>query len=397
MQGVIILGTDSPVSLAMIRELAKHQVPLHGIGGKNSIGGASRYLHSFEVRKSNQQALIKQLKNVAQKQNAAFIMTVSENDIMLLNKEAKQLLPLKGLVAKTAQFEKVVAKNEALEIAQKVGLKIPKTLQPVSNKVPEIENWSFPVVLKWSNPNEVQAQLSLNNLPLDKAIFCFSRLEVEKYLSQFASIKKFPLIQEYCKGVGLGHFIFMHNGKALQTFQHLRLREWPPEGGTSTACKSISKQQHKALLNQSIQFLKTLEWQGVAMVEYRYDETSKQAVFMEINGRFWGSLPLAVACNADFVWLQYAVLGLNQLPKVEQPQENIQCRFMIPEIKRLFRIVLQPNRISDPLFKIKPFKEIIFFVGSFFNPKTCFFVFQWRDPKPFIMDMKNLLKKLIRR
>ena len=36
------------------------------------------------------------------------------------------------------------------------------------------------------------------------------------------------------------------------------------------------------------------------MVEYRHDPLSGQYWLMEVNGRFWGSLPLATAAGADF-------------------------------------------------------------------------------------------------
>lgn len=47
------------------------------------------------------------------------------------------------------------------------------------------------------------------------------------------------MIHEYIAGVGVGQFIFMHRGKAIRTFQHRRVREWPPEGGFSTACDAL--------------------------------------------------------------------------------------------------------------------------------------------------------------
>jgi hypothetical protein len=37
---------------------------------------------------------------------------------------------------------------------------------------------------------------------------------------------------------GLGQFVLMKDGQALYRFQHRRLHEWPPDGGTSTcACR----------------------------------------------------------------------------------------------------------------------------------------------------------------
>jgi hypothetical protein len=40
--------------------------------------------------------------------------------------------------------------------------------------------------------------------------------------------------------------------------------------------------------------LEALKWHGVAMVEFKVNPQTNEWVFIEVNGRFWGSLPLAV-------------------------------------------------------------------------------------------------------
>jgi predicted ATP-grasp superfamily ATP-dependent carboligase len=41
------------------------------------------------------------------------------------------------------------------------------------------------------------------------------------------------------------------------------------------------------------------------MVEFRVDERDGVPKLMEVNGRFWGSLPLAIAAGVDFPYLLY--------------------------------------------------------------------------------------------
>ena len=47
------------------------------------------------------------------------------------------------------------------------------------------------------------------------------------------------------------------------------------------------------------------------MVEYRHEPGSGRYWLMEVNGRFWGSQPLAWHCGAHFAWESYrrSVLG----------------------------------------------------------------------------------------
>jgi hypothetical protein len=46
--------------------------------------------------------------------------------------------------------------------------------------------------------------------------------------------------------------------------------------------------------------LERFGWCGVAMVEYKRDSATGQAYLMEVNGRFWGSLQLAIDSGVDF-------------------------------------------------------------------------------------------------
>jgi hypothetical protein len=47
-----------------------------------------------------------------------------------------------------------------------------------------------------------------------------------------------------------------------------------------------------------VRLLEALSWTGLAMVEFRVGEDGPS--LMEVNGRIWGSLPLAVRAGMDF-------------------------------------------------------------------------------------------------
>ena len=52
-----------------------------------------------------------------------------------------------------------------------------------------------------------------------------------------------------------------------------------------------------------------MDYTGVAMLEFRKNFDKNESVLIEINGRFWGSLPLAVAAGADFPYYLYQLSG----------------------------------------------------------------------------------------
>jgi predicted ATP-grasp superfamily ATP-dependent carboligase len=109
----------------------------------------------------------------------------------------------------------------------------------------------------------------------------------------------FPLlVQQRVVGPGVGIFLLVWDGRCVATFAHQRLREKPPSGGVSVYAESIPADP--ALVERSARLLRDLGWQGVAMVEYKIDAATGTPYLMEINGRFWGSLQLAIDAGVDF-------------------------------------------------------------------------------------------------
>ena len=162
-------------------------------------------------------------------------------------------------------------------------------------------------------------------------------------------------------------------------------------------CDAVPLSQHTALQEQSIALLKAIQWEGVAMVEYRLNPLTGEAQLMEINGRFWGSFPLAVECGAGFALIAYSLeSGLGQ-PSLKAVKSVARCRMVATEIKRLVRIVFQPSLIADRSFKIKKLPEIVRFFADFLRPGVSYYVGSLADPKPLFADLANVTRKLIKR
>ena len=104
-------------------------------------------------------------------------------------------------------------------------------------------------------------------------------------------------VQENFIGQGVGVEFLLHRGEPLLEFQHVRLHE-PLHGGGSYYRKGVAVTP--ALREAALAVLGPLKYTGVCMAEFKVDPATGDWVFIEINGRFWGSLPLAVASGADF-------------------------------------------------------------------------------------------------
>lgn len=386
----VLIGIETQIGLTIIRELGKRGVKVLGItSDPHALGTYSKHLWKALRRPDSAEGLIEQLRYLPDAYGACVVMAISETDIALLNCHRELLSATPLLIPDTAKMALVLDKAKTRELAESIGILVPRVwpIRSVEELASLEQTISFPVVLKWADPLAVAPSIQAARLPFDKFKYCHDRAELWGYLSQFAPIGAFPIVQEYCPGYGLGQSVFMHAGEPLVIFQHRRLHEWPPEGGFSTLCESVSPSEHRELQEKSVELLRTMGWEGVAMVEYRYDPASRRAWLMEINGRFWGSLPLASYSGAEFGWLTYSVLGLGASAPTPRISAGLRCRALVTEAKRLIRIVLFPERIQDRTLRFSKTKECIDFIADFFRPNTKYFVFSWKDPQPAICDL----------
>lgn len=391
---VIVLGIDTQIGLSIIRELGRAGIPVHGVtADPRSIGLRSRYLARGHVIAEKGVELVDRLAALGRALGKAYLIAVAEHHLLLLSSHRERLAPVNLLCAPRQALDAALDKSHTLRLARECGIDTPRTWSvPTWESVEALgDDLSFPIVLKWADPNAAARALEPAGLELHKAEYADDIAGLRRALGRYRGVGMYPLIQEYVAGEGIGQFIFMHRGKAIRTFQHRRVREWPPEGGFSTACDALPLSRFSDLMAKSVALLARMGWEGVAMVEYRHDPATGRSALMEINGRFWGSLPLAYWCGAGFALLTYAVLGNGELPELPPCRTDLRCRVLGVELKRLARIVLQPGRIRDRRFPIRPIREIVNFLADTFRPNVRYYVFAPDDPLPFLRDVANAL------
>lgn len=105
------------------------------------------------------------------------------------------------------------------------------------------------------------------------------------------------LVQGFADGIGVGAFLLRWNGRILGRFMHRRLHEVPHTGGASSYRQAW---WNDAIFTDARQRIEALRWQGVAMFEYRWNPATGNFHLLEFNGRFWGSLHLALFSGVDF-------------------------------------------------------------------------------------------------
>ena len=383
---VLLLNIDGTLGLTIMRELAQHGVEVHGTAfNQKALGLHSRYLKQGHILKKGSPEEVAAL---AHKLTPCHVMAHDESDIELLNGSRSLFGETQLLIPTMEKMAFVNDKVQTYAIAEPLGITVPKTFEfhSMNDWDAAVSYLHFPVILKWSDPIAVVDKLDAAGITFEKITHCPGPVDLREALTRYETLGIFPIIQEYCSGYGLCQNVFMHQGNALLTFQHRRVSEWPPEGSIVSTSQVVPLSEHQVLMEKSIAFLRSIGWEGAANIEYRFDPLTSRAALMEVNGRFWAGLPLAYKCGASFAWLTYSVQGNGQFPHIATPREDLRCRQMIPETKRLFRILFQSHLIPKHANHFNKTQELARFVADFMRLRTRYYIFSLRDPIPFFMD-----------
>jgi predicted ATP-grasp superfamily ATP-dependent carboligase len=185
-------------------------------------------------------------------------------------------------------------KGRTLELAASVGVPVPPTVsvQTADDALSAVFDLGWPVVIKPQTSREHRESGTVDAFTVSYAADeATLRTRVDALQGRTG-----VLLQRWLPGEGHGVELLMYRGRLLAAFQHRRIREVPVTGGASSLRESVALDP--LLLDHSTRLLAELAWTGLAMVEFRL--TAAGPELMEINGRVWGSLPLAVRAGMDF-------------------------------------------------------------------------------------------------
>lgn len=119
--------------------------------------------------------------------------------------------------------------------------------------------------------------------------------EKKQLISEFLLRNSRIMVQERIEGVGIGIGGLWIKGVPVCFGGHRRLMESDETGGASVLAESYLNQNALKLARE---IMGILNWTGIAMVEFKLRKDGIP-VFMEINPRIWGTMPLYVLAGAD--------------------------------------------------------------------------------------------------
>lgn len=279
----------------------------------------------------------------------------------------------------------VLNKAATLKIAQECGIRVPRTvIVSNSGQLSEyVDRFPFPWVLK---------PVQKNNR--------FERVENKSHILSTASdvALKFPagreftppmLLQEFCPGVGVGVEILMHEGNCLAVFQHRRLKELPYTGGV--AVTAVAERPDPALVESSLALLRALQWEGIAMVEFKVNSDGG-AVLMEVNGRYWGTLSLPISAGIDFPWYHWQVVHGEQPEIPKTYAVGTRWRWTVGCLDRIYQL-FGGAKYTAAAREVR-LRELLHFPEDF-SPLIRDAIFTFSDPLPSMAALFHAMRFFI--
>jgi predicted ATP-grasp superfamily ATP-dependent carboligase len=340
-----VLVTDAPAnaSLAVVRSLGRRGV-LVGVcafDGEFNIASYSRWTaESITLPSPTRDAdgFIDALTRLLETGKYPIVFPTTERTIQLIAAARERLpsgvrIPMPGPDALATALDK----QRTIALADAVGVPVPRTWCPADadEAASLASSLPYPVVVKPRQTNFLAGGhlVKANYLVVESA----GRLpsawrELDCTMPQ-------PVIQALVRGRGTGVNTLWKQGTPLVWFCHQRLRELDLRGGRSTA--AVSTVCDPRLIESAHRILDALRWHGVAMVEFKWDQASDTFWLLEINGRFWGSLPLALACDVDFPYYLYQVATDDTPEPPATYPTGVVGRDAVAELKHFIKVMAQ--------------------------------------------------------
>lgn len=375
MARVIVTDGRARQALAIIRSLGKKSIEVTPAEEFACSSFYSKYASSRLIYPSpgiNPDMFMQKILGVLKKDRYAVIIPVREEATLLLSKYKDKLSHLiKIPVADHNILMTAHNKAQTLKIAAEIGIPCPQTyfiedsidINRIINKL------DFPVIVK---PHKSSGSMGVKYVQSSEELLSTYNYVRNQYGLCF--------IQEFIPhGGGYGVSMLFNQGEPRAIFTHKRLREHPSSGGPSTLRESI---RFPEIERYASTLLKSLEWHGVAMVEFRVDARDGKPKLMEINPRFWGSLALAIFSGIDFPYLLYKMAIEGDVKPMFKYKTGMKMRWF------LFGDVLWFLNASD---KLKALPEFL----KFRDKNMGYDILSLDDPLPSIGIILESIKSLV--
>ena len=304
-KGALVLG-GAHGSLEIARSLGRCGIAVWLITADNPLASLSRYVEkSFRWRGPRDDGALQFLLDLGQSHqlDGWVVFAGSDEDVRFVAQNHAALSAVFTLTTLPWDQLRWAADKRLMNArADELGIARPRTRYPRSRDDLASLGMPFPVILKPTIREGRNTFVDAKAWRVDDEATLLARYEDAKSLVGADSI----MIQELVPGDGTAQFSYAalwDRGKPIASLVARRRRQYPIEFGfTSTFVETIEQPQIEA---DADRFLASLDFSGLAEIEFKYDPRDGVYKILDVNTRSWTWISLGAAAGVDFALLQW--------------------------------------------------------------------------------------------
>ena len=385
---ILVLGEDTRAFLAAIRSLGRAGLEVHVAWCPwNSAALKSKYIrqvHPLPAFRSDDRSWLDAFNCLCDEYQFELILPCTDGTMLPLHLHRGELtLRERICVPAEPAYEAFCNKDATYSLASRLGVPVPP--QTRANTIAGLravaEGFGLPLVVK------PKTSASAGNPLARQAVRKIRRLEDLDRCAGSLLESGEVLLQQNFVGIGVGVGVLCRNGRILTAFQHERVHE-PRGGGGSSYRKSVPLDP--GMLDAARRLMEEVSYTGVAMVEFKYNPRTKKWILIEVNARFWGSLPLPIAAGLDFPRYLYEMLCRGRTEFPQQYRTNLYARHWSSDLEWMLGNLEADRR--DPDVMCRPWLKVAGEVFNLLLLRERADTLAWDDPRPAVSDLGSFVQ-----
>jgi predicted ATP-grasp superfamily ATP-dependent carboligase len=313
----IVVGLDCITGLQTARILARRGVPVIGIArDPGHFACRTRACLRVVAAETDGPGLVEALERLGPAlAEPAVVYPCTDGAVLALSRGRERVLRHHRLVLPDAAVvEELVDKVRFLELAERIGLPIPRTflIRDRADLLRAAAGLAYPAAVKppVKSPEWQRATRA-------KAFKVGSSEELLAIHARFAPFAPLLIAQEWVEGPESELYscncYYGVAGRPLATFVARKLRQWPPETGTSSLGEEVRNDE---VLAATLQLFDAVGYRGLGYVEVKRDVRSGRHFVIEPNvGRPTGRSAIAEAGGVELLFTMHCDATGRPLPE----------------------------------------------------------------------------------
>lgn len=381
----VVIGLDCITGLQTARILVHHNVPVLAIArNPNHFCCKTRVCERIFSADTASEEFIRTLENLGPElSHKAVLFPCTDMSVLLLSRNRRRLQDWYHIILPEPDVvEKLMNKISFYTYAEEKGLPIPGTffLKSKADALKAAKELTFPCILK--PPIKTPTWEKNTKAKVFKIADPNEFLAVYDQCSGWADIL---MAQEWIEGTDANLYscncYFNKQSEPIVTFIARKLRQWPPETGTSCLGEEC---RNDVVLEESIRLFREVGYCGLGYVEMKQDERTGEYYIIEPNiGRPTGRSAIAEAGDVELLYSMYCDAVVLPLPaNLQQNYRGVKWIYLRHDFQSALHYLRRGDLTLTDWWK------------SWRGDKA-YAVFSWSDPAPFWHDLFRVALLLV--